>query len=88
MPDNTLKLTNMCIKGLDECLTEEDLHFMFRKFGEIKSAKIARNSQNSKSLGYGYVWFFHEDSCLNAIKASKETIEISQEKVSYICELY
>lgn len=88
MPDNTLKLTNLCIKGLDESLTEEDLHLMFRKFGEIKSEKVARNPTNSKSLGYGYVWFVHEDACLNAIKSSKDTSEIGYEKLAYSCELY
>ena len=88
MPDNTLKLTNICVKGLDECLTEEDLNLMFRKFGEIKSEKIARNPVTSKSLGYGYVWFAHEDACLNAIEASRESGTLGLVRIPYSCELY
>jgi RNA recognition motif-containing protein len=64
MPDNTQKLTNLCVKGIDSSLTEADLHLMFRRFGEIKSAKIARDPITSQSIGYGYVWFADEFACL------------------------
>jgi RNA recognition motif-containing protein len=82
MPDNTQRQTNLCIKHLDESLTEEDLHLMFRKFGEIKSAKVARDPTNSKSLGYGYVWFADEFDCAAAIKAAQE------QRIGYQCEFY
>lgn len=71
MPDNTQKLTNLCVKGIDSSLTEADLHLMFRRFGEIKSAKIARDPLTSQSIGYGYVWFADEFACIQAIKASQ-----------------
>lgn len=83
MPDNTQKLTNLCVKGLDECLTEEDLHIMFRVFGDIKSLKVARDKATSKSLGYGFVWFADEYACAAAIKASE-----NQTAVGYQCEFY
>lgn len=47
MPDNTQQLTNLCVKGLDHSLTEADLHIMFRQFGEIVSAKVARDPATS-----------------------------------------
>ena len=43
---------------------------MFRRFGEIKSVKVARDTTTSQSLGYGFVWFSDEFACREAIKAS------------------
>lgn len=82
MPDNTQQQTNICVKGLDASLTEDDLHLMFRGFGEIRSAKIAKDPGTSKSLGYGFIWFEEEASCLRAIEAS------DCGKIGYQCETY
>ena len=51
-------------------MIEADLHLIFRKFGEIKSVKVARDANTSESLGYGFVWFADEFGCREAIKAS------------------
>jgi len=40
LPDNSHLECNICVTGLDECLTSEDLHKMFSKFGNIKSCKV------------------------------------------------
>lgn len=60
----------MCITGLDESITAEDLHMIFGKFGEINSAKVAVDPTTLKSKCYGYVWFADEDSCRRAIYES------------------
>jgi len=81
LPDNSHQQTNLCVKGLDECLTEEDLHLMFQKFGEIRSVKVAKKSDSSQSLGYGFVWFAEEYACMAALAAWPEHL-------GYECELY
>ena len=40
-PDNSHNQCNLCVTGLDESLTSEDLHAMFEKFGPVKSVKVA-----------------------------------------------
>ena len=67
MPDNSHMQCNLCVTGLDESMTGDDLHVIFKKYGEIKSAKVAIDHQTSKSKCYGYVWFMSEESCKNAI---------------------
>jgi poly(U)-binding-splicing factor PUF60 len=42
---------------------------IFKKFGEIKSCKVAIDPTSGKSKGYGYVWFNSEKSCTSALKA-------------------
>lgn len=69
LPDNSCLLTNICVKGLDPSLKAEDLHFMFSKFGDIKSCKVAQDPKSGKSKGYGYVWFSEESSCKLALSA-------------------
>ncbi len=35
----------------------QDLHELFREYGEIKSAKISIDPETGKSRKYGYLWF-------------------------------
>ena len=53
--------------GLDEAITGEELHHIFSKYGEIKSAKLAVDANTSKSKCYGFVWFMNEENCKKAI---------------------
>lgn len=41
LPDNSNLHCNLCVTGLDESLTSEDLHLIFQQFGDIKSCKVA-----------------------------------------------
>ena len=86
MPDNSHMQCNMCVTGLDESLTGEDLHVIFRKYGEIKSAKVAVDPQTSKSKCYGYVWFMNEENCKKAIDDSANFQ--SSKDVPYSCKLF
>ena len=61
---------NLCVIGLDESITGEDLYIIFSKYGDIKSAKLAIDPLTSKSKYYGYVWFMSEESCKKAIEDS------------------
>ena len=86
MPDNSHWQCNLCVTGLDESITGEDLHGLFSKYGEIKSAKVATDPRTSKSRCYGYVWFMSEESCTKAISDSahfKSSLEMP-----YHCEIY
>ena len=50
-------MCNLCVTGLDESIDSSDLHQMFSKFGQIKSAKVAIDHKTQKSKCYGYVWY-------------------------------
>lgn len=56
-PDNSTEVVNLFLKGFDKSWTVQDLHELFREYGEIKSAKISINPDNGKSRKYGYLWF-------------------------------
>lgn len=71
LPDNSHLECNVCVTGLDECLTSEDLHKMFSRFGNIKSCKVTLDPSTNKSRGYGFVWFTTERACKFALE-SKE----------------
>lgn len=71
LPDNSHLQCNLCVTGLDECITSEDLHLLFHKFGEIKSCKVAQDSNTGKSKCYGYVWFQTEKACKAALEAAE-----------------
>ena len=86
MPDNSHMQCNLCVTGLDESITGEDLHIIFNKYGEIKSAKLAVDPLTSKSKCYGYVWFMSEESCKSAIKDSAN-FQLSKE-LPYSCKMF
>lgn len=70
MPDNSNLQCNLCVTGLDESITSEDLHLMFQQFGELKSCKVSQDPKTGKSKCYGYVWFTTEKACAKALEAS------------------
>ena len=68
LPDNSNLECNICVTGLDETITSEDLHKMFSKFGEIKSCKVTLDPKTGKSRCYGYIWYSTEKACKSALK--------------------
>ena len=86
MPDNSHQQCNLCVTGLDESITAEDLHLMFEKFGAVKSAKVATDPQTLKSKCYGYVWFMQEESCQLAIEEAQQYLTSVQ--TPYPCKLF
>ena len=79
-------MCNLCVTGLDESLGHADLHQMFSKFGQIKSAKVAIDHKTHKSKCYGHVWFMQEDSCMKAI-AESQTYQ-NNTKMPYLCAIF
>ena len=71
LPDNSHLECNICVTGLDESITSEDLHKMFAKFGEIKSCKVTLDPKTGKSRGYGYIWYSTERACKFALKTKE-----------------
>ena len=67
LPDNSHQECNICVTGLDESLTSEDLHNMFSRFGDIKSCKVTLDPATGKSRGYGFIWFSTERACKFAL---------------------
>jgi RNA recognition motif-containing protein len=68
LPDNSHLECNICVTGLDEALTSEDLHMMFAKFGDIKSCKVTLDPVTGKSRGYGFIWFTTERASRFALR--------------------
>ena len=86
MPDNSHLQCNLCITGLDESITAQDLHAMYSKFGTIKSAKVAVDPVTLKSKCYGFVWFLEESSCKRAIHEAKSYL--TSLTSPYFCKLF
>ena len=86
LPDNSHLQCNMCVTGLDESLTSEDLHEMFQSFGSIKSAKVAIDASTRKSKCYGYVWFNEEQDCRSAILEARDFA--TSVRAPYPCSLF
>ena len=76
----------MCVTGLDESLTSEDLHEIFQSFGSIKSAKVAIDASTRKSKCYGYVWFNEEQDCKRAILEARDFV--TSMRAPYPCSLF
>lgn len=70
--------------GLDICLTSEDLHLIFKKYGEIKSCKVSIDPQTQKSRCYGYIWFINEKAC-SATLADAANLPYSVELFKPMC---
>lgn len=71
LPDNSHLECNICVTGLDESITSEDLHAMFARFGDIKSCKVTIDPKTGASRGYGFVWFTTERACRLALKTNE-----------------
>jgi RNA recognition motif-containing protein len=55
------------VKGLPYSFKEDDIGDRFRRFGAIKSIRIAYNWQSKQSKGFAYVSFENHDSAKKAL---------------------
>lgn len=55
------------VKGLPYSFKEDDIGDRFRRFGEIKSVRIAYNWQTKQSKGFAYVVYESHESAKNAM---------------------
>ena len=82
LPDNSITDCNLFVKGLDTCFDSQDLYDMFKKYGEIKSAKLSLVPDTHQSKGYGFIWFNSENATQKAITDS------SKGSLPILCTLY
>lgn len=55
--------TNIYVKNIESEVTDEEFRSLFEKYGDVTSASIARDSDSSKSRGFGFVNYIkHEDA--------------------------
>jgi len=58
---------NLFVKNLSDDIDDERLVQEFQKFGTITSAKVMKESANSKSKGFGFVCFSTPDEATKAV---------------------
>lgn len=61
------------LQNLNESVDNAKLQELFQKFGKILSCKVVM-SEDTKSKGFGFVQFEHEDSALAAIEKLNGTM--------------
>ena len=59
--------TGIFLGDLSISCTEQTLHDLFIKFGEITEVNIVKSSETKKSLQYGFIKFKNENHALNAM---------------------
>lgn len=59
---------NLIINYLPHDADDDSLHAMFIAHGNIKEAKVIREKNTKRSLGYGFVRYFREEDALAAIE--------------------
>jgi RNA recognition motif-containing protein len=64
---------NIYIANLNSVIDNEALKQLFTPFGDVKSARIAKDVFTGESRGFGYVEMENEESACNAIKALNKT---------------
>ncbi|THG20570.1 hypothetical protein TEA_004078 [Camellia sinensis var. sinensis] len=60
----------------DKGAIEDDLIEVFRKFGEIKAARIVRNPTTNKSRGFAFIQYVTVEQAKNALSALNEGIQV------------
>lgn len=76
--------TNLIINYLPQCLTNEQLQFIFSQFGEIESCKIIYDKLTGQSLCYGFIKFAHIEHAEEAVrKMNGQLIQEKNIKVSF-----
>lgn len=64
---------NLFLKKLDRSWGVNDLHDIFKDYGEIKSAKISLNPTTHKSNGYGFVWFKQPSAAAKVLEDAEKS---------------
>ena len=59
--------TNIYVKNIQSDVTDEELRTLFEKFGEVTSAAIARDSESTKSRGFGFVNYVKHEHAAKAV---------------------
>jgi RNA recognition motif-containing protein len=60
---------NIYIANLNSIIDNEALKMLFTPYGEVKSARIAKDVFTGESRGFGYVEMEDEDAARSAMKA-------------------
>lgn len=66
------KEKNIFIKSIPNDVSEEEVHNIFKEFGEILSVKVSKNEDHS-SRGYGFVCFASPDDSKKALDAKSSS---------------
>ncbi|XP_059666991.1 uncharacterized protein LOC132312588 isoform X2 [Cornus florida] len=69
------------IGRLNKGAVEDDLIKVFGQFGEIKAARIVRNSTTNKSRGFAFIRYATIEQAKNALSLLKDGIEVGGKRV-------
>ncbi|CAL3966423.1 hypothetical protein PZA11_003083 [Diplocarpon coronariae] len=59
--------TNIYVKNIPVDVTDEEFRELFEKFGDVTSASLARDQENNKSRGFGFVNFINHEHAAKAV---------------------
>jgi polyadenylate-binding protein len=59
--------TNIYVKNIPVEVTDEEFRALFEKFGDVTSASLARDQENGKSRGFGFVNFINHEHAATAV---------------------
>jgi polyadenylate-binding protein len=59
--------TNIYVKNIPTEVTDEEFRELFEKFGDVTSASLARDQENGKSRGFGFVNFINHEHAATAV---------------------
>jgi polyadenylate-binding protein len=60
--------TNIYVKNIPVEVTDEEFRELFEKYGEVTSASLARDQENGKSRGFGFVNFINHEHAATAVE--------------------
>ena len=59
--------TNIYVKNIPVEVTDEEFRELFEKYGDVTSASLARDQENGKSRGFGFVNFINHEHAATAV---------------------
>ncbi|KAB8300021.1 hypothetical protein EYC80_000260 [Monilinia laxa] len=60
--------TNIYVKNIPVEATEEEFRELFKKYGDVTSASLARDAESGKSRGFGFVNFINHEHAATAVE--------------------